>query len=243
MQRPSWLVRLVVRVFAWIYRINVAEAAKPLHEYVSLLDFFLRTPVDGSRPIDSGSATVVSPVDALVAACGTAAEGTVVLVKGHHASLGELTGGLAEPYEGGGFLMLYLSPADIHRIYAPCDAAVQRSWRIEGALRSVAPGAVARHPRTFVENRRVLTELASAVGRVLMVKVGARNVGRIVTHHPVPCDAHAGLSYKKGEELGWFELGSTVILMFEKGKFRLAECIAEGSRVKIGQAVARFNTA
>jgi len=238
MQRPSWFVRLAIRVFVRLYRVDVA-AAKPADAYCSLLEFFLREPASGSRPIAPESGSIIAPVDAVITACGVADSDALVLVKGHTASLAELAGEKLDAFEGGAYLMLYLSPADIHRIYAPCAGSVRRSWQIEGVLRPVCPKAVARMPRTFVTNRRVVTEIESSCGRVLMIKVGARNVGRIVTHHPVPLPDGTRHEYRKGDELGWFELGSTVILVFERSRGALRPGLETGHRVRIGEEIGR----
>lgn len=239
MHRPRWFVQSVIILFARLYRIDLAAVGAPVASFSSLLSFFLRQPRAGSRPVDAEALSVVSPVDALVTACGTATADSILLVKGHPASLRELVGDPLPEFDGGAFVMLYLSPADIHRIYAPFDATVAKSWRIEGSLYPVGPRYVAKRPRTFVINRRVLTELATPHGKIMMVNVGARNVGRIITHHPVPCGAAQAHTYRKGAEVGWFELGSTVILLFERDKFTLDLRVVDGARVMIGQAIGR----
>jgi len=238
MRRPRWLVHLLIRAFARIYRIDTASLAQPLSSFPSLLSFFLRKPTPGTRPIDSSPLSIVSPVDARITALGVACNDTLVLVKGHHCTLHDLLQDDAPSYVGGAFIMLYLSPRDIHRIYAPCDAHVARCWSVPGTLFSVSPAAVQRHPHTFVRNRRVITELAAPWGRVIMIKIGACNVGRIVTHHPCDPQPSPPRSYQKGEELGCFELGSTVILLFEKNRATLHPDLRVGMHILIGQPIA-----
>lgn len=238
LHRPRWLVHLLIRTFARAYRIDTATLAQPLSSFPSLLSFFLREPAPGSRPIDHDPSTIISPVDACVTACGIATERTLLLVKNNPCTLRDLLQSDAPTYAGGSFVMLYLSPRDIHRIYAPCDAHVARCWFIPGTLFSVSPSAVQRRPDTFIRNRRVITELSAPWGNLLMIKVGACNVGKIVTNHsadPQPSPPH---SYHKGDELGRFALGSTVILVFEKNCATLRPNIHEGLRLLIGQPLA-----
>jgi len=238
LRRPRWLVHLLIRTFARFYRIDTADIGHPLPSFSSLLSFFLRAPAPSTRPIDPSPATITSPVDASVSALGRAYNDTLVLVKGHHCTLHDLLQRDVPRYHGGAFIMLYLSPRDIHRIYAPCDAHVARCWSIPGSLFSVNPRAVQRRPRTFVRNRRIITELAAPWGHMLMVKIGACNVGRIVTHHPCDPQPSPPRSYQKGEELGCFELGSTVILLFEKDRATLHPDLREGMHILIGQPIA-----
>jgi len=236
--RPRWFARWLCRWFARKYRIDVGLATKPLEQYDCLLNFFLRELRQGTRPIDSNPHAVVSPVDAEVTAIGRASGDEIILVKGTPCTMLELLGCEPDEYTDGDFVMLYLSPGDCHRIYAPCDGEVTRSWRIEGGARPVYPAAVERRPRTFVENRRVVTELRGAAGKVMVVKIGAMNVGRIPVNHPLPYSATTPAYYHKGDELAKFEFGSTVVALFERGRYRLKEGLVVGDHARIGEAIA-----
>lgn len=238
LRRPRWLVRVFIRAFVRAYHIDTASLAQPPSAFPSLLSFFLREPTPGSRPIDPDPSTIISPVDACITAHGLVTDNTLLLVKNNPCTLRDLLHADAPNYSGGCFVMLYLSPRDIHRIYAPCHACVSRCWSIPGTLFSVNPSAVQRRPDTFVRNRRVITELAAPWGNLLMIKVGACNVGTIVTNHPTDPQPSQPCFYRKGDELGRFELGSTVILVFENNRATLRPDLYDGLRLLIGQSLA-----
>lgn len=239
LERPRWLVRALCRAFAWHFRIGMDDVIRPVGAYVSLMDFFLRELRPETRPVDARPDAAVSPADALVTAAGIADGGHVVLVKGTPYSFAELLGRRRDEYDGGCFVMLYLSPADCHRFYAPYDSSVAASWRIDGLTLPVYPAAVAKRPHTFVTNRRIVTELDTARGKIAFIAIGATNVGRVVVNHPVPPAEGRGHTYRKGGEFGRFELGSSIVLLFERGRFRLADGMAAGRAVRIGQCIAR----
>ncbi|MCX7004426.1 MAG: phosphatidylserine decarboxylase [bacterium] len=167
LQRPRWLVRLLIRGFAWFYHINMGEAAQPLDQYASLMQFFTRTLKPGARLCDPDPAAIVAPVDGRIVACGYARDGELVLVKGHPATLADVFGPLDDAFRGGAFIGIYLSPADCHRLYTPCAGRVVRTWRMGAALHPVYPAALQRRPDTPIRNQRIITELAHPHGRVL----------------------------------------------------------------------------
>ena len=235
---PKFLVRFLCNSFAKKYNIDTSILSKNLDEYYSLLDFFIREPADGARPICQGKNEIASPVDALVTAIGSASENKIILVKNNLTSLDDLIQNDFSNYINGKFIMLYLSPGDFHRIYSPADGTVLRSWFIDGKLWPVFPAFTDKNPDTFCKNKRVITELDSASGKILIVKVGAMNVGRIPVKHSLPYSPNENKHYKKGEEIGRFEFGSTVILLFEKDKFTLDSNLSLGCKVKIGEKIA-----
>jgi len=237
-ERPRWFVRFLIKRFASHYKIDVFIATKPLHEYKSLLDFFVRELKPNARPIDVEETVVVSPVDAEITALGKTEDEAILLVKGNPNTISQLVEveDCLEDYKNGYFVMLYLSPADCHRIYSPVSGKVIRSKFIDGKVYPVFQKAVEKRPDTFVINKRVVTELESKFGKVLIVKVGALNVGRIPVNHPLPY-SETKFSYEKGSEIGRFEFGSTVILLFENAKFKIDESISEGQHVKIGEKI------
>ena len=238
MRRPRWLVRTIIRWYIRGYAIDVTIIAKPVAEYSCLLDFFLRELKLDARPVCDNPGTIISPVDAVITAAGCTGNNEILLVKGTPYVMNDLLGRDAGRYNGGVYVMLYLSPADCHRIYAPCDAQVVDSWYIDGKLRPVFPAAVRRYPNTFVTNKRVITELEAKHGRISMIKIGATNVGRIPVNHPVPPGEADPITYAKAEEVGRFEFGSTVVMLFEKGKYQLAVEVEEGRQIRIGELLA-----
>ena len=238
---PKFLVRFFCKSFAKKYKIDTSQISRSIDEYNSLLDFFIREPAPGARPICQGENEIASPVDALVTAIGKAEKDKIILVKNHFTSFNNLIQNDFDEYIDGAFVMLYLSPGDFHRIYSPCDGKVTRSWFIDGKLMPVYPEFTDKNPQTFCKNKRVITELESNAGKILVIKVGALNVGRIPVNHSLPYSPGKNKHYKKGEEIGRFEFGSTVILLFQNECFNLANDLNHGDKVKIGQAIASFS--
>jgi phosphatidylserine decarboxylase len=233
-QRPRWLVRLLVRAFARLYNINVREADKPLDHYASLMAFFTRALRPGARPLDSADDAIIAPVDGRIVACGVAADDALILVKGHATTLADLFGPIDDAYRGGAFIGIYLSPADCHRLYAPCAADVVRTWQMGASLHPVYPAALQRRPATPVRNRRIITELALPRGRMLFAAIGALNVGRIVLRHT----GAPAWRYAKGDEFGRFEFGSMVVLLFTRDAVTLRTALVPGASVRIGERLA-----
>ena len=240
LERPRWFVKLLNKWFARHFKIDVSLSTKPICEYKSLLDFFLRELKPNVRPIDSEKESIVSPVDAKISAIGKICEDTILLVKGNPNTLCELVEDNIEEYKNGDYMMLYLSPADCHRIYSPVTGKLLSSKFIPGKVYPVFQKAIERRPDTFVINKRVVTELESSAGKVMMVKVGALNVGQIPVNHPLPFLGEPEIVYEKGSEVGRFEFGSTVILLFEKETIKLEKSLSIGDRVKIGEKIGEF---
>jgi len=239
LEHPRWFIKLLNRWFANHYKIEVSLSTKPLSEYKSLLDFFLRELKSEARPIDSNENAVVSPVDAKISAIGKVCEEEILLVKGNPNTLSQLVEDNIEDYKNGDYMMMYLSPADCHRIYSPITGKLISSKFIAGKVFPVFQKAIERRPDTFVINKRVVTELENSAGKVMMVKVGALNVGQIPVNHPLPFSGNPEIFYKKGSEIAKFEFGSTVILLFEKDKFKVDESLSIGDLVKIGEKIGR----
>ena len=240
LERPRWFVKLLNKWFAKHYKIDVSLSTKPICEHKSLLDFFLRELKQNVRPIDSDENSIISPVDAKISAIGKVCEESILLVKGNPNTLFELVEDNIEDYKNGDYMMLYLSPADCHRIYSPVTGKLLSSKFIPGKVYPVFQKSIERHPETFVVNKRVVTELESSAGKVLIVKVGALNVGQIPVNHPLPFLGEPEIIYEKGSEVGRFEFGSTVILLFEKDKIKLKESLSIGDTVKIGEKIGSF---
>ncbi|MCX7848282.1 MAG: archaetidylserine decarboxylase [bacterium] len=239
LERPHFLVRTLIHLFVRLYRVDITQLSQPLSSFPSLLSFFIREPAQNSRPIAPQPNLIIAPVDAFVTATGLVLHDSLLLVKGRPTSFSNLLGTNAPDYLEGIFLSFYLSPRDIHRIYSPCDAIVTRCWTIPGSLFPVSPAAARKRPNVLLRNRRTVTELSAPWGKFLMIKVGAANVGRIVTKHPLDPQPSPPVAYRKGDELGRFELGSTVILVFQPHRVALLSHITQGFRVLIGQPIAR----
>jgi len=192
------------------------------------------------------AAHLISPCDGLVGACGPIARGTVLQAKGFPYSLSELMSdaGLAEQYEGGHYATLRLTSSMYHRFHAPADCRVEQVNYISGDTWNVNPIALKRVARLFCKNERAVIRCRIASGALLtLVPVAAILVASIrlrfldvLLHlryrgpHVIPCDA----PLQRGEEMGWFEHGSTIIVLAPPG-IRLAEGVIEGARVQMGR--------
>jgi phosphatidylserine decarboxylase len=249
---PAALLRPAMRAFARAYRIDLGESP-PLETYPTFGRFFARPLLPGRRAVAPGARVVVSPVDGVVSQCGLAGGGRLVQAKGLDYSLGALLGeaGLGRRFEGGAWATIYLSPQDYHRIHFPLGGRVT-GWRyVPGRLWPVNGVSVRSVPGLFTVNERLVTLLDSPLGAVAIVAVGATVVGRVRASWDaaVPCtdrpgargieaaDYPAPVPVEKGAELGAFEMGSTVVLVFEPGRVALDPAIGPGARVTMGQAI------
>jgi len=248
LRRPRFLAR---GLMAWFVRhagIDLTDAA-PLASYACLEDLFVRVLRPGARPVDPAPEAVVSPVDAVVGAVGRVADGTLLQVKGRTYRLADLLADaqLAARMEGGDYATLYLAPHDYHRIHAPVAGRIVGATMLRGRLLPVFPAAQASVDELFARNERLVTLLeTSGGGRVAVVKVGATLVGRISVVYDPELRTNARSrpevvrrryeeprAVERGDELGAFELGSTVVLVAEPGVLRL-DRLATGDAVRMG---------
>ncbi|HEU0032885.1 MAG TPA: archaetidylserine decarboxylase [Kofleriaceae bacterium] len=248
---PSRLRPLAYRAFARFVGANLDEAELALAEYESLGDFFARRLREGSRVIDRAREAIVSPCDGVIAARGTADDGTLVQAKGRSYSLAELVASeaLAMRLIGGEYVTIYLSPRDYHRVHTPVDGRIVSYDYLPGLLWPVNPRVAARRDGLLAKNERVVIELnAGDLGHVAVVMVGAAGVGNIaLAHGPSSASFRANgerhrieldEGVERGDELGAFRLGSTVVLVFEPGAVQLDELV-EGQAVRFGERIGR----
>jgi len=238
---PPTLSRLVTAVFCTAYRVDLGEVEPVAGSYPTFDAFFTRALREGARPVSSDA--VVSPADGMLSATGPVDSGTRISVKGSFYDVGELIGDPADArrYCGGSFAVVYLSPRDYHRVHSPVDGSMSRVRHIPGDLYPVNAIGERHVPRLLAKNERVAIVLDTAeLGRVTVVMVGAMVVGRIsVTGLADLPSAPEGLplspspSVKRGDEIGVFHLGSTVVLFVEP---RVTLCRPEG-RIRYGQTL------
>jgi phosphatidylserine decarboxylase len=246
---PRWLLDRAIGGFARRYGIDLTEC-EPASSYPTFGAFFARPLHPGRRPVAPGDGVIVSPVDAVVSECGLAERGRLVQAKGIHYTVGALLGDFEQAgrFEGGAWATLYLSPRDYHRIHFPLGGRVT-GWRyLPGRLWPVNAPSVRTVPSLFAVNERLVTLLETPLGACAVVAVGATVVGRVrasydaavpVTNLPDARVQHraydAPLPVEKGGELGAFEMGSTVILLFEPGRAALQ--LSPGQRVRVGEPI------
>jgi phosphatidylserine decarboxylase len=246
---PASLHRWAMRAFAKRYGVAMEEAEHDFFGYSTFGDFFSRRLKPGLRPIELGERVVISPVDGMVSQAGYAIGGQCLQAKGISYSLDRLLGNsaAAAPFMDGPFATLYLAPRDYHRIHAPLSGQIEAYAYIPGEFWPVNPRSVRAKRALFCVNERLITFLGTAAGRCAVVKVGATCVARIrasygemLTHSGKPGVVHRfprPIEIQKGDELGAFEMGSTVILLFEKGRVRWDSSLVEGAPVAMGRRI------
>lgn len=223
---PPRLGRAAVAAYARAYDVNLNDVDPIALEdgFESFDAFFTRRLRAGARSIDRSAATVVAPCDGELRELATIESGTKVTAKGNAFGIGELLADdeVAGRFVGGTAATIYLHPRDYHRVHCPCDALVHRVTVVPGRLLSVSEASVVRNPRVFAVNERMIHLLETGQGWVAVVMVAAFGVGHMscaydwFDPHPRELQVHqrqppARLS--KGDELGVFHLGSTVILL------------------------------
>jgi phosphatidylserine decarboxylase len=246
-----WVCRACISLWRLFSDLDLSEAKKT--RFTSVHDCFTRELKDGARPIDPDPDTLISPCDALVGACGTVTEGSVLQAKGFPYPLMDLLGDaqLVRYYQGGRYVTLRLTSSMYHRFHAPADCRVEQVNYISGDTWNVNPIALKRVERLFCKNERAVIRcrLPQSGAVITLVPVAAILVASmrlrfldVLLHlryrgpNVIPCDA----ALRKGEEMGWFEHGSTIIVFAPEGA-RFHESVREGERLRMGQALMRID--
>ena len=219
------------------------------HDYETFNDFFTRALKPGRRTITRTDSGLVSPVDGAVSATGVIEDTRLFQAKGKDYSLADLVNGDREHieyYRNGSFVTLYLSPRDYHRVHIPADGELHSMAYVPGRLFSVNPGSVQRVDGLFARNERVITTFRTAFGMMSVIFIGAIFVGSVETvwHGQVTPAGNReyafrryepGMVFKQGDEIGRFNMGSTVILLTQQDKINW---VALGKQVVMGQQIA-----
>jgi len=247
---------------AWFirrYRVDLSIAEQPdPAAYRHFNEFFTRGLRAGARPLCEGSATVASPADGTLSALGDVREDALLQAKGHGYSLIRLLGGDAQratPFRGGHFATVYLSPRDYHRVHMPLDGRLSEMIHVPGRLFSVNPLSTRTVPGLFARNERVACLFDTEHGPMAVVLVGAVFVGSIelvwageVAPAPgsrpssvrYPAHGPGSVQLARGQEMGRFNMGSTVVLVLPPGPLRWDPSLAPGARVQMGQSIAQL---
>lgn len=246
------LVPPAIRLFSKVFKVNLAEAQNPdPASYPSFNAFFTRPLKPELRPIAPGENVLVSPVDGCISQFGQITEGRIFQAKGHEYSALELLGGdahRAAPFLNGQFMTIYLSPRDYHRIHMPLRGQLLEQIYVPGRLFSVAGHTVRTIPRLFARNERVVAIFDTAFGKLAMVLVGAINVAAIETVWDGLVTPPQGWGVKrqvfpevnlaKGDEMGRFNMGSTVILLLENANVQWEQVLAADKPLRLGEKLA-----
>jgi phosphatidylserine decarboxylase len=249
--RGGALTTAIIRAFVAKYGVDMAEAAEPeIARYASFNDFFTRALRPGARPL--AASELVSPVDGAISQFGAIEGDQIFQAKGHRYSTTALVGGdaaLAAPFSGGHFATLYLSPKDYHRVHMPCAGRLTRMIHVPGELFSVNPTTARGVPGLFARNERVVCVFAGAHGPWILVLVGATIVGSMATvWHGIVNPPRPGqrrewryddreVRLAKGDEMGRFLLGSTVVLLFPPGRVTFNPEWVPGGSIQMGEAM------
>jgi phosphatidylserine decarboxylase len=243
----------VVNWFIGRYGVDMSEALESdPGAYASFNAFFTRALKPGLRPVDTGDSVMISPVDGAISQLGHITDGRVFQAKGQSFSLNELLGGeqqRAETFDNGEFATIYLSPKDYHRIHMPLAGTLREMIYVPGKLFSVNPTTAENVPNLFARNERVVCIFDTAAGPMALVLVGAMIVGSVETTwagivapgiRQVDVTRYDGLKtpirFDKGEEMGRFRLGSTVVMVMPKGTVNWNSDQNAGGRVRMGEA-------
>jgi phosphatidylserine decarboxylase len=246
------MIRTVLRAYP---QIQMTEAAEPdPFAYESFNAFFTRALRKGARASAAGERLLVSPVEGTVSQCGAIDDGRLVQAKGRSYTVAALLADelVAGRYVSGRFVCLYLAPYHYHRVHMPCDATLVRTRYVPGQLFSVNAATSRAVENLFARNERVVCEFDTSFGAVAVVLVGALFVGSIETVFAGEInppherrggirtiEAGVGRHFMKGDELGRFNMGSTVILLCASPAVTFERAVLPGAGVRLGQAIAR----
>ncbi len=241
--KPRFFVRSFIKYFIRKYKINLDNYIVPNYGFKSFNQFFTRKIKPEARPIGSA---IVSPADGEIFDFGPLSQDTKMEIKGKLSSLLEL--GAREKYNFNSFAVIYLSPSDYHRVHAPFDLNIDRVKYVPGRLKSVSEKTFYRTKNLYSTNERIIISGSSEYGRFVIVMVGALIVGKIklsfnqLTSNQKGADVEKEnfeipIKIEKGKELGFFEMGSTVVLAIENTN--LSKLLKpEFSKVRMGETIA-----
>ena len=232
---------IFINVFCWLYNIDLAEAERSHKKsYESFNDFFTRSLRAGARPMKG---QLCSPADGTVAALGTINNNTLIQSKLHHYSVQELLAEETHEFKNGSFLTIYLAPHNYHRVHVPCRAKLQATSYVPGELFSVNQTTAEQLPNLFTRNERLICKFSTEYGAMIQVLVGAMLVAGIKpAWSDTICEPRLALRtvmhqhYQQGEEIAQFQMGSTVILLFDEPKHFVFE---QGDTIKVGDSLTR----
>ena len=250
--QTRWTKNLLIQMISRVAGINYAEALSPdPADYPSFNAWFTRALKPGARTFDPDPQALLSPCDGRISESGRLRENLILQAKGKDYSLQELLANdpVCEPLSGGHFFTIYLSPKDYHRVHMPMGGRLQRMIHVPGRLFSVAPYTVRQVPRLFARNERVIAIFDTVSGPLVMVLVGAMLVSSTETVWagevtPTKNKAVTAKNYvndnitlAKGDEMGRFNMGSTVILLMPPGVLKSVADLSAGDAVMLGQKI------
>ena len=255
--RCEWvpLKRLLIRSAIRFYGVDMSLAADPNPaNYRSFNAFFTRKLRPDARPLEMNKNALLSPVDGVVSQAGSIDGDSLIQAKDRNFSLSELLGGnpkTTSHFAGGSFITLYLSPKDYHRVHMPLTGILTKMSHVPGRLFSVSPSTTRTVPNLFSRNERIINLFKTESGSMAIIMVGAIFVASMETvwagpitprskrqtHWFYPGTTQKRLTLERGAELGRFNMGSTVILLFAEGSVELDDWLAPGQLVRMGEGI------
>lgn len=258
-QKWGAVTHFIIKLFAKQYKVNLAEAAKSEpSDYATFNEFFIRQLKDGVRPINSENNVLCLPADGKVSESGDISANRLLQAKGHFFTLETLLANdeeMAAKFQDGTFITTYLSPTDYHRVHMPCDATLRKMIYVPGELFSVNPFLAEHVPNLFARNERVICEFDTEFGPMAQILVGATVTASMstvwagVVNPPrakevvvwnYETEGEKAIKLQKGEEMGAFRLGSTVINLFPKGKVNLNAELTAGAKTRMGEVLGKL---
>ncbi|MFC1683987.1 archaetidylserine decarboxylase [Pseudomonadota bacterium] len=255
--RLEWapLKNLLIKLAINVYKIDMGLAAEPNPAaYPCFNAFFTRALRPDARPLAQEANSVLCPVDGAVSQSGRIENGRIFQAKGQDYTLEELVGGdseMAQAFEDGSFATIYLSPKDYHRIHMPLGGSLKQMVHVPGRLFSVSPSTTRTVPRLFSRNERVINLFETEAGPMAMIMVGAIFVASMDTvwagtvapvHRCIQSRDYSGkalapVDLEKGAEMGRFNMGSTIVLLFGKGAVAWSDLLQPNWKVQMGQQI------
>lgn len=228
----SKVSKFLIEPYSKHYELNWDEVEQKQEDFRSLHEVFIRKLREGARTIHNEPNTLVSPVDAIYDGSGAITSGKEIIVKGKPYSIQEMLGDdeALQKYIGGQYVLLYLSPSHYHRIHSPVSGEVTKRWSLGKNSYPVNRIGMKYGKAPLSKNYRVITEMNHQTGSVAIVKVGAMFINSVEI-------TNQNKQLHTGEEMAYFSFGSTVVLLFEKGTFELANAWDEGSQIKYGECL------
>lgn len=257
-QKWGAVTHFIIKLFAKQYKVNLSEARKTEpSDYATFNEFFIRELKENARPINQNNDTICLPADGKVSESGDISDNRLLQAKGHYFTLETLLANdveMAEKFQNGTFITTYLSPTDYHRVHMPCDGTLRKMVYVPGELFSVNPFLAEHVPNLFARNERVICEFDTEFGSMVQILVGAtvtasmstvwagvinppRSKEVVVWNYETEGDK--AIKLQKGEEMGAFRLGSTVINLFPKDKVRLESGLTAGTQTRMGEILGK----
>ncbi|MFJ7826863.1 phosphatidylserine decarboxylase [Psychrobacillus sp. NPDC096623] len=232
----SKVSKRIIPSYIKYFNISTHDMIQKSDDFSTLHDFFIRKVTAASRPIDEKAASIISPVDATIETFGDITAEGLFYVKQKTYSLQDMLGSdkIASFYQKGKYIVLYLSPAEYHRIHSPIDGKVLNQYILGAKSYPVNKWGLQFGKQTISGNYRMLTELEMPnEKRCIHIKVGAMFVNSIEL-------TNTSTTWSKGEEVGYFSFGSTVVMLFEEGSVQFSSNVQPGKFVRMGENVANM---